>query len=74
MNTNSKISMLIDQATSNELNRPDPSLNLQVITEINSKADAYANNFYILFHLFPYLYSFIPIELRMQPNALKRDF
>lgn len=35
----SKISNLIDEATSESLNRPDNSLNHQVCQEINSRAD-----------------------------------
>jgi hypothetical protein len=39
MNVNSKVSNLIDAATDMDLHRPDNSLNAQVCTEINSRAD-----------------------------------
>ena len=39
MNVNSRISNLIDLATSTDLSKPDVQLNAQVVQEINSKAD-----------------------------------
>ena len=39
MNNNSGLTLLIDQATSSDLTRPDPNLNLKICKEIFSKPD-----------------------------------
>ena len=36
---NSKVTLLIDQATDTDLTRPDTSLNLQICQEIHSKPE-----------------------------------